>query len=367
MAPLIGIFIFLVNIALFIAQSAAIGAGIHTWLGWDYGWAVGAAVIAIWFIPVPFVTGIAGILGAHYGWHWSWFASIALFAGPTLLVLGLQAMFMGGAKLAYSVQDAWRARQAPRTDTPLMKASPPEHRTQRLSVGMIVLCVAVGLGAYTLVKEMRQPTRSASTAKAASWATGLDPRLKPAIDRYQARVTSMPEFLAYAKSLPSGADPAVRGALLSSQGVLKLSTSDLERRAAINLLMLNSADTATCAKIARAQPADAPQLANAIYPLLANQAPSVIDEWFDLTYNATLASLKGLPEHRPSDQEIEPAIQRAFAKVANSDRRKVQLAYANQSTAGDQVVCDAAKILVSAALSAPPLDRAILVRALAMN
>lgn len=366
MAPVIAVFIFLINAALFVAQSAAIGAGIHAWLGWQHGWAIGAAVIMIWFIPVPFVTGIAGILGAHHGWDWSWLASIALFAGPTVLVLVLQAMFLGGAQLMFSLKDAWEARKSAQAEQrpPKMTAAPT--KLPKLSWGTVVVAVAIGLGSYGLVKESRRSTAASSHAET-SWAAGLNPKLKPAIERFQARLSSAPEFVAYIKSLTSKSDATAQGIELSSKGILKLSTSDLERRAAINLLMLNSADSSTCATLARARPDDGVKLVNAVYSVLAKQTPSVIDEWFDIVYGATMASIKRLPDRRPSEQEIGAAMQRALTAITPTQRQAIQQFYQNPTGVSDWVACQASKAIVSAALNADPLDRAVLVRALAME
>lgn len=366
MAPLIGVLVFLINVALFIAQSAAIGAGIHTWLGWDYGWAIGAAVMAIWFIPVPFVTGIAGILGAHYGWDWSWLASVALFAGPTIAVFALQAMFLGGAKLIFSVKDTWEARKSARISDPAAQTPATQKKAANLSWGAVIVAAAIGLGSYSLVKELRRPA-AISSQTATSWAAGLDPKLKPAIDRFQTRLSSTPEFVAYTKSLPARSDAAAKGVELSSKGMLKLSTSDLERRAAIHLMLLNAADSSTCASMARARPEDGVKLVNTIYSLLAKQSPTVIDEWFDIVYSAMLASIKGVPDRRPTEKEIGAAMQRALTAITPTQRQAVLQFYQNPASASDWVSCQAIRAIVSATLSADPLDRSVLVRALAME
>lgn len=366
MAPVIAVLVFLINVALFIAQSAAIGAGIHAWLGWEQAWAVGTAVLMIWFIPVPFVTGIAGILGAHYGWHWSWLASIALFAGPTALVLVLQTLFMGGAKLMFSVKDAWNARKAAQAQQQPPKLAAIPTKSTKLSWGTVAIALAIGLGSYGLVKESSRST-AASTRPNTSWAAGLDPKLKPAIDRFQARLTSSPEFMAFAKNVNSRSDATAKGIELSSKGILKLSTSDLERRAAISLLMLNAADSSTCSTLARAGSADGVKLVNTVYALLAKQSPSVIDEWFDLVYSATMASLKGLPDRKPSEQEIGEAMRRALTATSPTQRKAVQQFYQDPAAASDSVACQAVKAIVSSSLAADPLDRAVLVRALAME
>jgi hypothetical protein len=87
--------VFLLNAFFYVVQTAAIAAGLQVWLGWDHVWTIAAALAVIWMIPVPLVAGISGIVGAHYGWQWSWLASITLFAGIELLVIAIQATLLG--------------------------------------------------------------------------------------------------------------------------------------------------------------------------------------------------------------------------------------------------------------------------------
>lgn len=94
------ILFFLLQIVYGVFEAAAIFAGIEYWLDWP-GWVcaiIGGVLVfglRMTLLTVPF-----GIVGAHYGFGWSWTVSVLLFFGPLLLVLAVALLgsAAGGAK-----------------------------------------------------------------------------------------------------------------------------------------------------------------------------------------------------------------------------------------------------------------------------
>jgi hypothetical protein len=91
--------IFLANIALSLFQAGAIVAGLEYWTDWNQ-WVCGAIVgLLVFGFRIPFISLPLGIVGAHYGWEWSWLSSIVLFTAPFLLVLAIAAVSGAAGKL----------------------------------------------------------------------------------------------------------------------------------------------------------------------------------------------------------------------------------------------------------------------------
>jgi hypothetical protein len=78
-------------------QLAATYAGVTDWLGWH--WLVAGPVsLIVGYVAV--LGTVTGICGAHYGWQWSWGASVAVFFAPMLMWLLIGAsMFFSSRKM----------------------------------------------------------------------------------------------------------------------------------------------------------------------------------------------------------------------------------------------------------------------------
>lgn len=87
-----GLFSFL-WLASWILQFCAIVSGIKVGFG-AHGLAatILAFVVAFFIAGVPFLGTIAGLIGAVYGWHWSFASAILLFFWPFILPLVFAAL-----------------------------------------------------------------------------------------------------------------------------------------------------------------------------------------------------------------------------------------------------------------------------------
>ncbi|QVQ27701.1 hypothetical protein [Achromobacter deleyi] len=357
--------VFLLNVFFYVMQTAAIAAGLQVWPGWDHVWTIAAAVAVIWMIPVPLVAGISGIVGAHYGWQWSWLASIALFAGIKLLVSAIQATLLGETKPVIPRYADWRMwRSAPesaQTD-PATSSGPQDHRI-RFKCGVLYLALAIG--GYLLITGVIRFAAPASGASSAIPAT-IDTKLKSGLERFRARLHSTPEFTALLSTM-TPQEATIKSVELGNRGLLKLPVADLEHRANIRLRMLNAADPATCARFVHLKAEDSQRIAADTYAFLAQQSQEVIDDWLDLVYRATVASLRQHPDHRPSEQEIDASMRRVLATLPETQQQAIRLTLQKPVAATDEQLCAGLKALTSASLEAPEPDRAVLVRALSMR
>lgn len=93
----IGLLLLPLNIALGAVQILAIYSGVQHWLGWHWFFCSLVATILVFFLRINLLNCIIGVLGAHYAWHWSWAASIALFFGMFALMIAI-AVTAGAAE-----------------------------------------------------------------------------------------------------------------------------------------------------------------------------------------------------------------------------------------------------------------------------
>lgn len=63
-------------------------------------WTFVAALVAMVLSYIPFIGGIAGIIGAKYGWNWEWWQAIMLFMWQPVIYMG----FMGAFNIASILQ-----------------------------------------------------------------------------------------------------------------------------------------------------------------------------------------------------------------------------------------------------------------------
>ncbi|CAN7647459.1 hypothetical protein LJR029_002907 [Caballeronia sp. LjRoot29] len=83
------ILFFLLQIVYSLLQSAALFAGLEYWLGWPNWVCALIGAIFVFGLRITPITVPLGILGAHYGFQWSWPMSLLLFFGPLLLLIAL--------------------------------------------------------------------------------------------------------------------------------------------------------------------------------------------------------------------------------------------------------------------------------------
>lgn len=96
----IGFLLLPVNIALGIAQILAIYGGIQYWLDWHWFFSSLIATFLVFMLRINLLNCVIGVLGAHYAWHWSWGASIALFFGMFALIIAF-ALLAGAAEKTF--------------------------------------------------------------------------------------------------------------------------------------------------------------------------------------------------------------------------------------------------------------------------
>lgn len=65
-----------IYVVLGLFQFVAAVDGLKVWLDIGTWLAVLSAIVVAW---LPLVGTVAGVVGAHHAWHWSWLGAIALF------------------------------------------------------------------------------------------------------------------------------------------------------------------------------------------------------------------------------------------------------------------------------------------------
>ncbi|WP_123767355.1 hypothetical protein [Achromobacter xylosoxidans] len=293
--------------------------------------------------------------------------STSLFVGPTLLVTAIQATIASETGFAHP---GWRDRRigthmAPSAHDDSTSAPPVSDRLTILRNALF--CVALVIISGFLVTEVVRSVFSGQASDITStMPTKLDPQFKIALEEFRARLNSTPEFKALLRTM-TPQEAMIKSVELNHLGLLKLSDADLERRANINLLLLNAADLSTCARFAYPKAEDSNQIAASTYALLARQSPAVIEDWLDLVYRAILASLQQQLDYLPSKQEIDASLQRVLTGLPQTQQYAISQFLESPSTATNEQLCAGLKALTTISVTAPAPDRAVLVRALAMR
>lgn len=96
----IGVLLLPVNIVIGVFQILAIYGGIQYWLDWHWVFSSIVATVLVFFLRISLLNSFIGVLGAHYAWHWTWGASIALFFGMFALTIVI-ALLAGAADRAF--------------------------------------------------------------------------------------------------------------------------------------------------------------------------------------------------------------------------------------------------------------------------
>lgn len=79
----------ILNVALGIVQILATFSGIQYWLDWHWFFSSLIAGFLVFVVRMNLLNCVIGVLGAHYAWHWSWAASIALFFGMFAVIMAI--------------------------------------------------------------------------------------------------------------------------------------------------------------------------------------------------------------------------------------------------------------------------------------
>ncbi|WP_054457876.1 hypothetical protein [Achromobacter aegrifaciens] len=363
MIPAARTLVFLSNIVFYAAQAIALLAGLNAWFGWQGTWVLVISLVALWMVPIASATGIVGILGAHYGWQWSWLTSISLFVGIRLLVTAIQVTILNQSGSELLKRFSSYAGPSGRDHS---NTAPTASGLLRAVSGAMFCVALIVLGGLLITQVARSVASQQPSDIAAAMPAQLDPQFKISLEKFSERLNSTPEFVALLRTM-TPQEAMLKTVELRRQGLLTLSVPDLERLARFNLLLLNSADLVTCARIAHPKGEVTQHVAASTYALLVQQPPAVIDDWLDLSYRAILASLQKQPGHRPSQQEIDASLRRVLATLPEAQQYAIRLLVESPARATDEQLCAGLKALTSATVAAPAPDRAVLVRSLALR
>jgi hypothetical protein len=183
-----------------------------------------------------------------------------------------------------------------------------------------------------------------------------------ALARFSARLQSLPEMVRILDSIrrSAGSDDAAQeraraetrnvGAVLARRGIKRLDDESLLTMGALNARLLEVADVASCAAMARGAPGDG------VMRALALLDSADVDRFFELTYLATAAEARGAPPARePNEKRLEETMAQIIATSPTENRERLTRAL-NDSVA-DAEMCWAGRTLNAGIQRLPRRDQ----------
>lgn len=166
------------------------------------------------------------------------------------------------------------------------------------------------------------------------------------VDRVTRKLVNEPAYLERMKGL-SGEQAEVMGAQLSMAGMGRLDARVLERRAELIGQLLEKQPVADCAAMAKVStPAEAARNGERIIDTLASMPQPVIDQWFDIAYEATLAELQQRPLLQVTEAQVnEAAIALVQLVPSDNDRMRLGQVMSNLPAASDADACWAVRTM----------------------
>ena len=166
------------------------------------------------------------------------------------------------------------------------------------------------------------------------------------VDKVTRKLVNEPAYLERMKGL-SGEQAQVMGAQLSMAGMGRLELPVLERRAQLIGQLLEKQPVADCAAMAKVStPAEAARNGERIIETLATLPAPVIEEWFDIAYQATLAELQQRPLIQVSQTQVNDAAIALVQLVPNdTDRMRLGQVMSNLPAASDADACWAVRTM----------------------
>ncbi len=168
------------------------------------------------------------------------------------------------------------------------------------------------------------------------------------VDATTRKLVREPAYLERMKGL-SPEQAQVMGAQLSMSGMGRLELPLLERRAELIGQLLHKQSVADCAAMAKVTtPAEAARNSERIIDTLATLPQPVINEWFDIAYQATLAELQQRPLNQVSEAQVnEAAIALVQLVPSDAERQRLGKVMTTLATSSDADACWAVRTMYS--------------------
>lgn len=180
-----------------------------------------------------------------------------------------------------------------------------------------------------------------------------------ALERYGARVAAVPEYLAVVRTATDKAAAQSIGRDLSRKGLRRLSDDTLLTRLVLMRRIADDADVGTCAALITGEPAPG------IEAVLRRFSADDVQQWFDLSYEATMAELRQTAYPPGAQQaQIERAMQQLLRSLAPEDAQLLRSMLMSAQGKPPADACRAARLLYSGLSNLPERPRLVLARAL---
>lgn len=349
-----GITLNVLNVLLFFLQVAAIYAGLEYWLEWPQ-WACFISALALVFInPVPLVSGVAGVLGAHYAWGWSWWLSILLFVGMSLFAIALSILVSGTTLAAASVRNWYNAKSEAIAGTGRKIAS---------AVTVIVVLVVISVVArYVGVAWYEGTTNISDKFRGKAKVQVPLPEGHPLYSYLQNQMMELGKDERFQKFIRS--NPEVSPNEVMSDGLSRLTDRQAEQRVMALQEILKSATDSDCAQIVTIQETPTSAQSRALHNALGAASPAVRDAWFKVMREAVIAVVTDVPRSVFSPDAAMQAFEQEISKQPPDRLRIMQRGYNKQVTVTDADLCAAGRTLIQITLEASGSNKALLMRAL---
>ena len=181
------------------------------------------------------------------------------------------------------------------------------------------------------------------------------------------RLLAVPEFQQQLKSTRGKDEAFAAGFLLARNGMRKLDDASLERRTAIVVGALDRMTETDCARIVRGDTTNPHQVAESFTKTLERLDAATINDWLDLSFEATVAQLRNAPDAPVTKQAVAEAMRRLQEALPEPEARRLARALGSPTQTPDPDVCWAGKTVFRTALTLPPAERSVLVRAFVQN
>jgi len=239
---------------------------------------------------------------------------------------------------------------------------------KKILVGLAVLG-GLGLGAFFLAAVVFRVWGDPVERIAAVFRAGPEnpyppsSRLHDPFQAYLQRLQALPEYQDYVRGLHSKQEGFSAGFQLTGNGIKRLDDHALERRASILVAVLDRMGEADCARTVRGDAADLRQASDRVMAAMEQLEPATITEWFDLSYQAAVAQLRGVPEPPLPQPAVAEAMRALLATLPEPDARRLSGSLGHMAGTSDADACWAGRTLYRAALALPGAERAVLARA----
>lgn len=240
---------------------------------------------------------------------------------------------------------------------------------RKLLLGLAIVG-ALGLGALLVaalvLRVWGDPVeRIASVFRRAADPNPYPPssRLHAPFQTYLERLQALPEYQDYVRGVKSSQEGFSAGFQLTRNGMKRLDDGALVKRAAILAAVLDRMSEADCARTVRGDAADVRQASERVMAALEQLDPAAITDWFELSYQAAVAQLRGAPEPPLAQLAVADAMRALLATLPEPDARRLAGSLGNMARSSDADACWAGRTLYRGTLALPKDHQAVLVRA----